>query len=161
MTLIEGIVASVTAAIIIAIAAAAYRKWFGQQIKITDPRPHELLTDPVPLGGGYSFPVRGTLKHLPKDHEIWLLVQNEATGQLWPQGHFRVEHKHGTWMGRINAMGQGNVKIFAVIAPPTSQDLFWYFQMLGPVSGYKPIERIPPECRKQDSVQAKVPRVRN
>jgi predicted PurR-regulated permease PerM len=40
MTVIEGITGSIIATIIVAIAIAVYKRWFGQQIKITDPRPH-------------------------------------------------------------------------------------------------------------------------
>jgi hypothetical protein len=77
VTLIEGVIGSIIAASIIALTAAAYRRWFGQKIQITRPRPDEALTDPAPLGQMFPFPVHGKLKRLPKDHEIWPSNQQE------------------------------------------------------------------------------------
>jgi hypothetical protein len=134
--------------------------FFGVQIKITHPRPLETLTEPESLGKGRSFAVRGTLKRLPKDHEIWLLTQNEATGQLWPQAFFAVkyDHQQKTWVGKITAEGWKSVKIVAVVAPPSSQDFFRYFQHVGGLrEKYEPLKRVPPECRNLASVQAFMP----
>ena len=131
----------------------------GRQIQITHPRPMETMTDPEPLGGGQCFPVRGTLKRLPAGHEIWLLVEDEVTGRIWPQGFFRVEFDphQKTWTGKINGLGKTQVKINAVVAPPTSQEFFRYFQKLGRKNQvFEPLDRIPPECRNRTFVQARI-----
>ena len=143
-------------------AGIAYNWLFGQRIKITHPRPQEILTDPEPLGSGFAYPVRGTLRRLPKGHQIWLLNQDDSKGFVWPQGFFAVEYNpiDRTWFGKISGSGNPNVRIVAVVAPPTSQDFFKYFQKLGPMRGYQfePLPRIPPECVNQDSVQARIPK---
>jgi len=138
-----------------------YRRYFGQQIEITHPRPNEALTDREPLGSVYAYPVRGTLKRLPKSHEIWLLRQDETTEQVWPQGFFNVkyDHEQKTWFGKICYGGKKNIRIVAVVAPPTSQDFFRYYQQVGESRQYifEPLKRIPAECRNQTSVQARFP----
>jgi hypothetical protein len=53
---------------------AAGRSIFPHKIKIISPRPQELLGGREPLGGGFSYAVRGTLKKLPKGHAIWVLT---------------------------------------------------------------------------------------
>ena len=161
MSVTLGIIESLVAAAIVAVIVAAYKGWFGQQIAITKPRPGEDLTDPEPLGAGRSFPVEGTFQRVPKRHDIWLLVEDELTGRVWPQGffHVQIDRNQQRWHGRVNAMGRGHIKIVVVIAPPTSQDYFGYFQMVGRQSenNFTPIPRVPPECTKRDSVQARVP----
>jgi hypothetical protein len=83
--------------------SAFARKLTGNQIQITSPRPLEALTGRQPLGKMWQFPVRGTLKRVPKDHEIWLLNQDERTGLLRPQGFSIVKYdpRQGTWFGMI------------------------------------------------------------
>jgi hypothetical protein len=158
---ISGIVASLIAGAIVALVTAFYRRFHGQRIKITHPRPNETLTDPEPLGQARAFPIRGTLKKLPAHHEIWLLTQDEASERLWPQGFYNVkyDHQQQTWVGKINGSGRKNVKIIAVVAPPTSQDFFRYYQHLGGLRGnqFEPLSRVPAECRNQTSVQAQIP----
>jgi hypothetical protein len=61
---------------------AAARAEFPYKIKIVSPRPQEPLSDPQPLGPGHSFVVRGTLKKLPKGHEIWVMTQDDVTGRV-------------------------------------------------------------------------------
>ncbi len=161
MTLLQGIIGSIIATIIVAIVVTLYRR-ATNRIKITHPRPQETLTEPEPLGGAFAFPVRGTLKRLLKGHQIWLLTQDDSKGAVWPQGFFPVEYdpSEGTWSGKINGSGKPNVRIVAVVAPPSSQDFFRYFQKLGQMRDYKfePLSRIPPECVNQDSVQARIPK---
>lgn len=161
MTLIEGIIGSIIAAGIVALIVAGYRRWFGEQIKITHPRSQETLTEAELVTGGVYFPIRGTLRRLPKGHEIWLLTQNDSTGSSWPQGFFPVQFdpERGTWMGKINGSGSKHIRIVAVVAPPTSQDFFRYFQHVGQLREYKfePLKRVPPECKHHDSVQVRVP----
>jgi len=135
--------------------------FLGRQIRITHPRPGETLTDPEPLGEGFCYPVRGTLKHLPANHEIWLLNQDERTGLVWPQGFSRVQYDSNlkTWIGRVSSIasptGRKQVRIVAVVAPPTSHDFFQYFQVVGDKrQQYEPLKRIPAECWNTAYVQA-------
>ena len=69
------------------------------------------------------------------------------------------DYYRGTWMGKINGSGRKQVRIVAVVAPPTSQDFFRYFQEIGRLHGYQfePVRRIPPECKNVASVQAFIP----
>lgn len=142
-----------------AISAGA-RRLLRWQIKINYPRTGEVLQGAEPQGRGFTYPIRGTLRHLPKGREIWLLTQNESTGNVWPQGSTPVQYNPDTksWEGRIH-WGDGiNLRIIAVVAPPTSQDYFRYFQKLGTMREwkYEPLLRVPPECRNSDAVQARV-----
>jgi hypothetical protein len=161
MNLIVGIVGSVIATVVVGLIVAGYKMWFGQQIKITHPQPTETLTNPEPLGQSRSWPVKGELKRLPKAHEIWLLHQDEKTGVIFPQGFsiVKYDHRNGTWVGKISAGPPGSIRIVVVVAPPTSQDFFRYYQQVGQSRGhiFEPLKRIPPECRNHASVQAFVP----
>lgn len=141
---------------------AGLRSAAGWQIQITYPRPQELLSGAEPLGtDSVAFQIRGKLRHLRKDHEIGLLTEDELTGYLWPQGFFTVQYnsQQGTWLGKINGRGKKQVKIVAVVAPPTSQDFFKYFQTVGHLREYKfePLKRVPVECTNRTSVQALIP----
>ena len=155
--IIEGIVGNV----VWSGTSAFFRRVAGRQIEITDPRPQEVLKDSEPLGPGLCFPIRGTLKHLPKRHEIWLLTEDESTGLVWPQGFFAVQFNHhqGTWMGKVYGSRKQQVKIIAVVAPPTAQDFFRYYQKLGRERNYQfePLNRVPVECTNRASVQAFIP----
>lgn len=138
------------------------RKLARSQIQITYPRPQELLSGGEQLSGSnVAYPVRGTLKKLPENHHIWVLTQDDSTGFIWPQGFFPVQHDpyQGTWLGKINGSGKKQVRIVAVVAPPTSHDFFNYFQALGRLRNFQfePLPRVPPECRNRASVQAVVP----
>jgi hypothetical protein len=131
-------------------------------IKITYPRPGEILADGKPQGSGQKFPIRGTLKYLPKDHEVWILTKDDATGLVWPQGFSPVvfNQQEGTWNGWIFAGGRSEVRIIAVVAPPTSQEFFRYFQKVGGLreNKFEPLVRVPAECVNQDSVQGRIPK---
>jgi hypothetical protein len=84
--------------------SAATRRLLRWQIKITHPRTGEMLQGAEPQGKGFSYPVRGTLTHLPKGHEIWLLTQDGGTGHTFPQGAVQVQYDpvNKTWEGLIN-----------------------------------------------------------
>ena len=142
--------------------SAGARRLLRWQIKITYPRTGETLQGAEPQGKGFTYPVRGTLKHLPKGQEIWLLTQEGGTGNVWPQGAVQVEYDSAnkTWEGRINWHGAPNLRIIAVVAPHTSQDFFRYFQKLGGMREWKfePLRRVPPECVNFHAVQARVPK---
>jgi hypothetical protein len=66
---------------------------------------------------------------------------------------------NGSWTGRINPAMRGPnfVMIIAVVAPPTAQDLFRYFQKVGakmqplkPPDGvsFEPLDHVPAECKE-------------
>jgi hypothetical protein len=132
-----------------------------EQIEITSPVHGQVLADPKPLGpNSVSYPVRGRLKRLPDgQHKIWLLVAHEGSERCWPQGFYSVDYDNqtGEWNGRVNA-GNTPLRIIAVVAPPTSQDLFRYFQKRGDeTKSYVPLERVPPECSNRASVVVRLP----
>jgi hypothetical protein len=141
--------------------SAVARRLLRWQIKITHPRTGEMLQGGEPQGKVSTYPVRGTLRHLPKGHEIWLLTQNGGTENIWPQGAVQVQYDrvNKTWEGRIKAWPP-NLRIIAVVAPHTSQDFFRYYQKLGRLREWKfePRRRVPPECVNSDTVQARVPK---
>jgi hypothetical protein len=130
------------------------------RIQIIVPRPGDVLTEPAPFGKGFSYMVRGRLKSLPQGHAIWLLTQDERSGEVWPHGFDPVQFNEqtGEWHGRINAGALASLRIFAVVAPPTSQMLFRYFQERGDATKtYAALKGVPPECHNRHSVQAKLP----
>jgi hypothetical protein len=142
--------------------SAATRRLLRWQIRITHPRPGEMLQGAEPQGKGFSYPVRGTLRHLPKGHEIWLLTQDGRTGNISPQGSVQVQYDpvNKTWEGRINWYGGPNLKIIAVVAPHTSQDFFRYYWKLGRLrkGDFEPLIRVPAECANSAEVQPHVPK---
>jgi hypothetical protein len=143
-------------------AKAGFQRFAAGAITITSPRPLETMAESEALGdSGLAFRIRGRLKRLQADHEIWLLTQDDSTRLIWPQGFFPVQYDPnlGTWLGKINGTGKKQVRILAVVAPPTSQDFFRYFQAVGKLREYKfePLKRIPPECKNVASVQAIIP----
>jgi hypothetical protein len=154
---------SLIASVIYATIGGGYRRWFGQEIKITDPQPESVLAAAEDIGGVIAHPVYGTLKYLSRGHKIWLLVVDESGGNIWPPGFTPVDYRkeQGTWKGYIHVWGWHQITIVAVVAPPTTQDYFNYYQKLGRDfnSKFPPISRIPPECRKHVSVHARVPPV--
>lgn len=128
-------------------------------IKITYPRPEEILSGSQPVGRWRRFPVQGTLKSKPQDHEVWLLIRDD-NGAVWPQFNPAIfEAGSGTWSGWINPAERAEVRIIAVVAPPDLHDFFRYFQSLGQLREHKyvPLDRVPLGCTNQDTVRAKVP----
>jgi hypothetical protein len=145
------------------VAGNALWKWltsacdlFGNRIVISSPRPNESLIGTPASAGLKSYSVFGTLKRLPKDHAVWLLVEGDTTTSVWPQGHEQVVHDSASkvWRGKITAR-QGIVRIYAVVAPLTSQDFFRYYEQSGQKTDWAPLKRIPPECSNCASVQAR------
>jgi hypothetical protein len=128
-------------------------------IYITSPRPLEFLEDKQSLGKISSYRVRGTLRQLPHGHEIWLLTEDHRGG-VYPQGFregvVQFDSQTGEWVGRVAATTE-QVKIIAVVAPPTSQDFFKYYQMIGQKNNYEyeRLPRVPPECTNMAWVQAR------
>jgi hypothetical protein len=138
-------------------ATAWVTKIAQRKIQITSPRPQERLQDRQEHpGGGVSYIVRGTLKKLPAGEEIWLLIEDEVTKKFWPQSGYAVQFNPitGEWHGRISDHRPDKfVKIIAIVAPPTSQQLFRYYDKVGEKTGYEPLDAIPPECINRAHVQ--------
>jgi hypothetical protein len=64
---------------------AGGKRVFGREIKITSPRPLEtLLKADMPD----VYWVRGTLRHLQENEEIWLITQDQTSGRFWPKDFF-------------------------------------------------------------------------
>jgi Predicted nucleotide-binding protein containing TIR-like domain len=131
------------------------------KIQITSPTPGGFLEDPQPMADGLSYLVRGKLGRLPSNHTIWLLNQDQFSERVWPQGFSdgRVKYhpQTGEWEGRVYvAPSQVNISIIAVVAPPTSQEFFEYYQKVVGQTKAEPVSRIPAECRNWVRVQAQV-----
>lgn len=143
-----------------AVVTGFLRQVLGRQIKIVSPYSLEPLRDPQQQNGTPYYDVRGKLKILPQDHEIWLLIQDESSGRIWPQGFYPVQYDPVSrqWIGRINVYNTCRTRIIAVVAPPTSCQFFRYFQKMGdkfhPL--YEPLDSVPPECVNRHEVQVNV-----
>ena len=137
---------------------ASVNTLLGNQIKITLPGNDGILSQPEDFYGAKAYIVRGTLKRLPKNHRIWLLTEDYAGGPIRPHGFFPViyKDKEGTWWGKVNSVGKQRFRLIAVVAPPTSDDFFTYYQQVGKATGFEPLKRIPPECRNMASVQVTI-----
>jgi hypothetical protein len=151
------------------------RKWTGEppqqaedqedQIRITSPLAGGLLggKEREPCHEGFTYVVRGTLKHLPTNHCIWLLNVYALSDEVWPQ-IFGVKYfpQQGEWEGRIYLPKyQESVIIVAVVAPPTSQELFsFYAQSLSERKDnlpIRPLTRIPAEITNFARIHARAP----
>jgi hypothetical protein len=103
----------------------------SDQIKITYPQPGEILSSGAPMENGRKFYVWGALKGKPQDHEVWILIQDDS-GKVWPQCNAAIfDAGSRTWSGWINPGRRSEVRIVAVVAPPTSHIFSQYFQKLG------------------------------
>src|ERR1051326_2293543 len=140
---------------------AISRKILGQRIRITSPRPTEQLHHAGTSSGDAIYKVTGTLKRLPKGHQIWLLRVDPLSGKAWPQGFHQVQFNRdtGTWEGRIKARDLKQFRVVAVVAPPTSQMMFSYYEGHGMETKFSPLLSVPPECSNRDEVDAMVPDV--
>jgi hypothetical protein len=130
------------------------------RIEITSPRPDEALKNPVSQRPGPCYRVVGRLGFLPEDHQIWLLVQHSKMNKVWPQGFSSPSYRKetGEWEGFIRSPdSKEEIRIVAVVAPPTSQMMFSYYQMHGNETNWAPFEAIPEECRNIAVVRAMLP----
>jgi hypothetical protein len=161
VTIILGIATSLIASFLYATVGGRYQRWFGQQVKITEPQENGFLAPAETRRGVQGHPVSGTLKYLPKGHGIWLVVRDDTKGKFWPQGFEPVEYQAntGTWKGYVTVSGWHRVTIIAVVAPPTSQEYFNYFERVAAKTTHEPLLGIPVECKKRDLVHAKVPQI--
>lgn len=126
-------------------------------IEITSPRPNEILRGSKRLGPGLCYRVTGRLEVLPKDHRIWLLVQPWESSNFWPQGFEQVVYDPVTkeWSGFIfEPSGQAKLTIFAVVAPPSAQAFFEYYQKHGNATRWSPLREIPAECNNRQRMDA-------
>lgn len=134
---------------------AAARSVTGRQIEILQPRPREVLSEKI----GANYVVRGKLKDLPVGDAIWLLVEDQNTGEVWPQSFFPVQYDPllKGWMGKIGGGYSGFTKIWAVVAPPDAQAAFRDFQEVGQKRGiYNPLPGVPQSCKNRTYVQARI-----
>jgi hypothetical protein len=146
-------------------AWGGFRGWREYQragrIQITSPRPLESLEDKQPFRkleeGRFSYAVRGKLRRRPDDCEIWLLIEDRS-GCVWPQGFSPVQFdpEKGEWIGRVHTQNP-QPKIVAVVAPPTSQEFFKYYQQMDNKTNYAALNRVPVECTNRTSVDARLP----
>jgi hypothetical protein len=157
MSLMEGL----TIRAVWASLEAVSRKVFGRRIRITSPRPTEQLRHAGNFAGDVIYRVTGTLKRLPKGHQIYLLRVDSSSGKAWPQGFYPVEFNRdaGTWEGRIKARDLKQLRVVAVVAPITSQLFFRYYEEHGMETKFSPLPSIPPDCINRDEVDAMVPDV--
>ena len=135
------------------------KRLISSRIQITVPGPQQVLASAGLFHKSQTYAVRGTLKRLPKNHQIWLLVQDERTNQVWPQGFEKVQYnpEKKEWFGRVIDLKGKTTRVLAVVAPPTSDDFFRYFQENGHMTKFTPLPRLPPECWNCFEVQANVP----
>jgi hypothetical protein len=149
-------------------STAAYNgiDWlFGRALnplKIDEPAPGDVLKEPLQFAPGcISYLVKGTLRRLPKNHTIWLLKKDPSSAQVKPQGfqQGRVILRNGKWQGRVypSMAYAKRTTIIAVVAPPAVDMFFNYWQKVGLKAGWVPIDHIPNECRKIETVQARLP----
>jgi hypothetical protein len=128
------------------------------KIQITSPVSGGVLENALPYDEGFTYTVRGTLKLLPIDHDIFLLNSGSPRedSKQWPQRDVRYDKSTGEWEGRIYLQRwTKEVFINAVVAPPTSRQLFEYYRQYG--GGGKPLTRIPVECENKAQIFARTP----
>jgi hypothetical protein len=131
------------------------------KIEITSPKDGGVLVEQIKHRNdeAFTYLVRGTLKHLQKDHHIWLLNSNKE-GQVWPQAPVTTRDEvSGKWEGRVYLQTKYNgTFINAVVAPPTSQQLFEYYHLHGKTArSWIPLSTMPPECQNVARVWASNP----
>lgn len=130
------------------------------QIQITSPRPGEVLHDSKQLPPGVCYRVTGRLGFLPHDHRVWLMVQPRRVKGFWPQGFEPVTYNPvtGDWSGFVfEPSGKAKVTIIAVVAPPSAQAFFEYYQRHGNSTNWDPLNEIPAECTNRHQVDTETP----
>jgi TIR domain len=122
------------------------------RIQISCPTDGGILEEPQKSGNrGFTYVVRGALKHLPKNNSIWLLAASDK-GEQWPQDSAMYEPASGKWEGRVYLQTwYHGTFINALVAPTTSQQLFEYCSRYG---NGKPLSGIPNECENIAGVWA-------
>lgn len=140
------------------------KEWQKRQNAITIdlPKAGEMLQNPQVFYGRTYYPVTLRLGFIPPDHEIWLLTSRVGENKVWPQGADKSRVQKGgvpgTYTGFFHAVSGGPLTVTAVVAPPTSQMLFNYYERYGGATGWAQLDNIPPECMKtKASVTAMVP----
>jgi hypothetical protein len=130
------------------------------KIQITCPKEGGVLANPIKhqRNGAFTYLVRGTLKYLQTGHQIWLLNAGRD-GQQWPQERITTYNSaSGTWDGRVYLQTRyDGTFINAVVAPPTSQQLFEYYKFHGSLGNWRPLSQVPHECKNVARVWASNP----
>jgi hypothetical protein len=139
-----------------------FEDWRSNAIEIHSPRPGETLNerDARIVEGMRCFAVRGKLGFVPEGHAIWILLQTPGGTSTWPQGFYKVnfDNESHTWHGFFFAPDRGRqVQVAAVVAPPTSQEFFTYYQSQVSATKAAPLSGIPPKCKNVATVVATVP----
>jgi hypothetical protein len=119
------------------------------KIQITSPKDGGVLLNGIKQeSDAFLYPVHGSLKHLQKGHHIWL-VNSNGEGQVWPQEQITTHDvTSGKWEGHVYLQTRySGMFINAVVAPPTSQQLFEYYHLHGRFGSYRPLSQIPYECQ--------------
>ncbi len=126
------------------------------QITITSPR--SVLEGGEPREGARSYPVLGTLTHLPSDHKIWVLNESDI-GEVYPQDKVVWRSERSEWEGSTFVWNtQNSTKMVAVVAPPTSDELFQFYRdVVKETKKAVPIPRLPDECTVVDRVHPRKP----
>jgi hypothetical protein len=126
------------------------------QITITSPR--TVLEGGKPDDAARRYPVLGTLTHLPDDHTIWVLNEGDR-GKVWPQSKVVWHSERSEWEGSTFVWNsQPSIKIVAVVAPPTSNQLFEFYQVVHEATKeWVAIPRLPGECTVVDRVHPHKP----
>jgi hypothetical protein len=87
--------------------------------KITITSPRDVLEGgkPAEEEGARSYPVYGTLTHLPLAHKIWVLNEG-GRGEVYPQSEVRWAPEKGKWEGSTFAWKkQDSIRMVAVVPP--------------------------------------------
>ena len=160
---IIGAVVSFPLGLLINSTSDRLRLWNARRrnpMQITSPRPGEVLRDTKQLPPGKCFRVAGRLGMLPPGHKIWLLVRPHGQRGYWPQGFEPVDYTPATgdWFGYVfEPSGNAKITIFAVVAPPSAQAFFEYYQKHGNATNWAALNEIPVECGNRQEVEAKTP----
>ena len=110
--------------------------------------------------GGFEYQVSGRLSRIDHSQELWLLTQNVVIGEVWPQSRDRVslDNESGKWTAHAYLYpGTKKIRIIAVLAPSTAQQLFRYYFQVGEQFGWVSLSHVPEECWMQDWVEIEVP----
>jgi Predicted nucleotide-binding protein containing TIR-like domain len=124
------------------------------QITITSPRDVLEGGESRSEGRARSYQVLGTFAHLPSDHKIWVLNENDQ-GDVYPQKRVVLRSERSEWEGSTHVWNtQNSIRMLAVAAPPTSNKLFeFYHSVLPEAKKAVPIRGLPDECIVGDWVR--------
>ena len=129
----------------------------GNRIEITSPREREVaLSERREESGPHAYRVRGRLKRKPAMADVWLLVEDESTGCVWPQVRAEYDKVTREWSGLVWDLRKPSAKIVAVVAPRTSDDFFSYYSKHARTTDWASISRLPSEITNSAFVRVKI-----